>query len=147
MIDLQEMVTKTLVANDNSRARSQQVAIGPSAIGGCQRRLWHDIAQTEPTNVGDKLGAILGTFIHTGIEDAIRSQDPFGVQYELEIAVEANGVPGHVDCYDKINHTVIDWKTIKKAVAVILVATTGNKCGRYIFTVICLLKMVTLSKM
>ena len=114
MINFQEMITKTLVANDNSRARSQQVAIGPSAIGGCQRRLWHDIAQTQPTNVGDKLGAILGTYIHTGIEEAIRREDPFGVQYELEIAVEANGVPGHVDCYDKINHTVIDWKTIKK---------------------------------
>jgi hypothetical protein len=114
MIDLQNMVVKTLVANDNARARSQQTAIGPSAIGGCHRRLWHDIAQTEPTNVGDKLGAILGTFIHTGIEDAIRREDPFGVQYELEIAVESDGVPGHVDCYDKINHTVIDWKTIKK---------------------------------
>jgi len=108
VINFQEMITKTLVANDNSRARSQQTAIGPSAIGGCHRRLWHDIAQTEPTNVGDKLGAILGTFIHTGIEDAIRREDPFGVQYELEIAVEADGVPGHVDCYDKINHTVID---------------------------------------
>jgi len=114
VIDLQQMVTKTLVANDNARARSQQVAIGPSAVGGCHRRLWHDLAETAPTNVGDKLGAILGTFIHTGIEDAIRREDPFGVQYELEIAVEANGMPGHVDCYDKINHTVIDWKTIKK---------------------------------
>ena len=114
MIDLQQMVTKTLVANDNSRARSKQVAIGPSAIGGCDRRLWHDLKQTEATNVGDKLGAILGTFIHAGLEEAIRREDPFGVQYELEIAVEANGVPGHVDCYDKINHTVIDWKTMKK---------------------------------
>ena len=114
MIDLQSMVVKTLVANDNARARSQQVAIGPSAVGGCQRRLWHDIAETQPTNVGDKLGAILGTFIHTGIEEAIRREDPFGVQYQLEIAVEYNGMPGHVDCYDTINQTVIDWKTIKK---------------------------------
>ena len=114
MINFQEMITKTLVANDNSRARSQQTAIGPSAIGGCHRRLWHDIAQTEPTNVGDKLGAILGTFIHSGIEEAIRREDPFGVQYQLEIAVEYNGMPGHVDCYDTINQTVIDWKTIKK---------------------------------
>ena len=115
MIDLQNMVVKTLVANDNARARSQQVAIGPSAVGGCQRRLWHDIAETPPTNVGDKLGAILGTFIHTGIEEAIRREDPFGVQYQLEIAVEYNGMPGHVDCYDTINQTVIDWKTIKKS--------------------------------
>ena len=114
MIDLQNMVVKTLVANDNARARSQQVEVGPSSVGGCHRRLWHDLAMTQPTNDGDKLGAILGTFIHTGIEDAIRREDPFGVQYELEIAVEFNGMPGHVDCYDKINHTVIDWKTNKK---------------------------------
>ena len=114
MIDLQNMVVKTLVANDNARARSQQVEIGPSSVGGCHRRLWHDLARTQPTNDGDKLGAILGTFIHTGIEEAIRRDDPFGVQYELEIAVEFNGMPGHVDCYDKINHTVIDWKTNKK---------------------------------
>ena len=48
MIDLQGMVVKTLVANDNARARSQQVAIGPSAIGGCQRRLWHDNLHSIP---------------------------------------------------------------------------------------------------
>jgi len=114
MSDLQAMIEKTLVAKDNSRARSQQVAVGPSAIGGCHRRLWHDLAQTEPTNVGDKLAAILGTMVHKGIEEALRTVDPFGVQYELEISVEADGIPGNVDCYDKINQMVIDWKTIKK---------------------------------
>jgi len=30
--------------------------------------------------------------VHKGIEEAIRAADPFGVQYELEIAVEADGV-------------------------------------------------------
>jgi len=114
MIDLQNMVAKTLVANDNARARSKQVEVGPSSVGGCHRRLWHELAMTEPTNDGDKLGAILGTFIHTGLEEAIRREDPFGVQYELEISVEYKGMPGHVDCYDKINQTVIDWKTNKK---------------------------------
>lgn len=114
MINLQEMVSKTLIAHDNSRARSQQVEVGPSSIGGCHRRLWHELAGTEHTNDGDKLGAICGTFIHAGIEEALRRQDPFGDIYELEIAVEHDGLKGNVDCYDKVNRMVIDWKTNKK---------------------------------
>lgn len=114
MIDLQEMVSKTLVAHDASRARSRQVEVGPSSIGGCHRRLWHELAGTEHTNDGDKLGAICGTFIHAGIEEALRRQDPFGDLYELEIGVEHGGLRGNVDCYDKVNRMVIDWKTNKK---------------------------------
>ena len=114
MIDLQEMVSKTLNAHDASRARSRQVEVGPSGVGGCHRRLWHELAGTEHTNDGDKLGAICGTFIHTGIEQALRRQDPFGDIYELEIGVEYDGLRGNVDCYDKVNRMVIDWKTNKK---------------------------------
>lgn len=114
MAELANFVSKMLVDYDSRRPRSTQVEVGPSSVGGCQRRLWHELAGTTPTNDGDKLGAILGVFIHTGIETAIRNEDPWGEQYELEIAVEAQGLKGHVDCYDKINQRVIDWKTIKK---------------------------------
>lgn len=117
MSELKDILIETLIEHDNARDRSQQEEIGPSSIGGCRRKLWHEIAKTEPTNEGDKLGAILGTFIHAGIEAAFRRKDPFGVQYELEIAVEFDGLPGHVDAYDKINQRVIDWKTNKKGSA------------------------------
>lgn len=117
MAELANFVAKMLVDFDSRRPRSTQVEVGPSSVGGCHRRLWHELAGTEPTNEGDKLGAILGTFIHTGFETAIRATDPWGEQFELEVEVEAGGLKGHVDCYDKINQRVIDWKTIKKGSA------------------------------
>jgi hypothetical protein len=43
MIDLHDMVTKSLEAYDSSRDRSKQVEIGPSSIGGCSRRVWHGL--------------------------------------------------------------------------------------------------------
>lgn len=114
MSELQSFITKTLVAYDNRRPRSLQTKVGPSSIGGCHRRLWHELAGTTPTNEGDKLAAILGTFIHQGFENAIRAEDPWGEQFELEVEVEAGDLLGHVDAYDKINNRVLDWKTIKK---------------------------------
>ena len=114
MSELQGFVAKMLTDFDNRRPRSNQIEIGPSSVGGCHRRLWHELAGTKPTNEGDKLAAILGTFIHAGIESSVRASDPWGEQFELEVEVEAGGLKGHVDCYDKINQRVIDWKTIKK---------------------------------
>ncbi len=46
MIDLHGMLTKSLNAYDAQRDRSQQVEVGPSSIGGCRRRVWHDLKQT-----------------------------------------------------------------------------------------------------
>lgn len=114
MTELASFVSKMLTDYESRRPRSTQVEVGPSSVGGCHRRLWHELAQTEPTNEGDKLAAILGVFIHTGIETAVRNEDPWGEQFELEIEVQAGDLKGHVDCYDKINQRVIDWKTIKK---------------------------------
>ena len=117
MINLQEMIVKTLNDHDSSRDRSLQVEIGPSSIGGCHRRLFHEIAKTQSTNDGDKLGAICGTFIHNGIEQALKRQDPFGDNYMTEVEVEHNGLRGHVDLFIKDLGLVVDWKSIKKGSA------------------------------
>ena len=114
MTELKDFVGKMLNEYDSRRPRSTQVEVGPSSVGGCHRRLWHELAQTPPTNEGDKLGAILGTFIHSNLEEVIRAEDPWGEQFELEIEVATDEIKGHVDCYDKINQRVIDWKTMKK---------------------------------
>lgn len=114
MTEIQSFLAKTLNAYDSRRPRSLQTKIGPSSVGGCHRRLWHELAGTPKTNEGDKLAAILGTFIHKGIEDALRAEDPWGAQYELEIEAEAGELIGHADAYDKIARRVLDWKTIKK---------------------------------
>lgn len=116
-MNLQDMIIKTLTDHDNSRDRSRQVEVGPSSIGGCHRRLYHEIARTEPTNAGDKLGAICGTFIHTGIESALKRLDPFNDNYLTEVEVEHEGLRGHVDLFIKDQGLVVDWKSTKKGSA------------------------------
>lgn len=57
----------------------------------------------------------MGTAIHSAIESTMAKHHPD--RYLLE--AEYPGVPGllgpsHVDCYDKVDHEVIDWKTTAK---------------------------------
>ena len=113
-IDLQDMLVKNLKAYDKQRDRSQQVEVGPSSIGGCRRQVWHELKQTPTTNHNtESLAAILGTFIHAGIEKAIRRDDPFGDNFLIEVEVEHEGLKGHVDLFMKDKGLVVDWKTTK----------------------------------
>lgn len=94
--------------------RDRQVNIGPSEIGGCSRRVWHRINEDEETNETLRLASWMGTAIHTAIEKRLRAVDPFGDRYMIEVEVEADGLMGHVDCYDKEEKSVMDWKTTTK---------------------------------
>jgi CRISPR/Cas system-associated exonuclease Cas4 (RecB family) len=114
MIDLNDMLVKSLKAFDANRSRSQQVEVGPSSIGGCRRQVWHELKQTPETNHNtESLAAILGTFIHLGIEKAIRREDPFGDNFIIEKEVQYEGLKGHVDLFIKDLGLVVDWKTTK----------------------------------
>jgi hypothetical protein len=113
MIDLNEMLVKSLNAFDASRSRSIQVEVGPSSIGGCRRRVWHELKQTPKTNNTESLAAILGTFIHSGIEKAIRREDPFGDNFIIEGEFASGDLKGHVDLFIKDIGLVVDWKTTK----------------------------------
>lgn len=114
MIDLHGMLTKSLNAYDSQRDRSQQVEVGPSSIGGCRRRVWHDLKQSPKTNENtDKLAAILGTFIHAGIEKSIQREDPFGDNFLIEQEFSYGDLKGHVDLFIKDQGLVVDWKTTK----------------------------------
>ena len=115
MIDLHDVVVKSLNAYDGQRDRSLQVEIGPSSIGGCRRRTWHDLMQTEKVNETEKLAAILGTFIHAGMEQSIKRNDPFGDNYLIEIEAEHEGLKGHCDLFIKDIGLVVDWKTSTKS--------------------------------
>lgn len=107
---------KALTSSNKGSARSQQVKVGPSEIGGCRRRTWLRINGAEITNPNTlRLAAIMGTAIHTYIEQAFERQDPFHEKYQLELEVEHEGLMGHVDMYDMENQEVIDWKTVKKS--------------------------------
>ena len=114
MIDISELLTKSLKGYDQQRDRSLQVEVGPSSLGGCRRRVYHELKQTPKTNTNtESLAAILGTFIHSGIEESIRREDPFGDNYLTEIEVKSGSMKGHVDLYIKDEGLVVDWKTTK----------------------------------
>ena len=114
MIDPKELLTKSLKGFDETRDRSMQIEIGPSSLGGCRRRVYHDLKQTPVTNPStESLAAILGTFIHSGVEEAIRREDPFGDNYLTEIEVKSGNMKGHIDLYIKDEGLVVDWKTTK----------------------------------
>lgn len=107
---------KALNSSSKGSARSQQKQVGPSEIGGCRRKTWlrlNDYPTTNPNTL--RLAAIMGTAIHTYIEQAFERQDPFQDKYQLEVEVEHEGLMGHVDMYDKENQEVVDWKTVKKS--------------------------------
>lgn len=114
MIDPKDLLTKSLKGFDEARDRSIQVEIGPSSLGGCRRRVYHDLKRTPVTNPStESLAAILGTFIHSGIEESIRREDPFGDNYLTEIEVKSGDMKGHIDLYIKDEGLVVDWKTTK----------------------------------
>ena len=76
--------------------------------------MYHDLKQTPVTNYNtESLAAILGTFIHSGVEEAIRREDPFGDNYLTEIEVKSGDMKGHIDLYIKDEGLVVDWKTTK----------------------------------
>jgi hypothetical protein len=108
------MLSKSLTAFDNTRDRSVQVEIGPSQIGGCRRQVYHQLVKTPVTNPDtESLAAILGTFIHSGVAEAIRREDPFGDNFLIEQEFEHDGLKGHCDLYIRDQKMVVDWKTTK----------------------------------
>jgi hypothetical protein len=116
MIDLQGMLIKSLEAFDSQRDRSQQIEVGPSAIGGCRRQVYHILKESPKVNTQtESLASILGTFIHSGIAEAIKREDPFGDNFIIEQEVIYGNLKGHVDLFIKDLGLVVDWKTTKKA--------------------------------
>jgi hypothetical protein len=115
VVDIKEMLAKAVTAHDGQRNRSKQVKIGPSAIGGCRRRVYHNIMRTPTTNDTsmNSLPAIMGTYIHAGIAEAITREDPFGDNFLIEQQFETEKITGNIDLFIKDIGLVIDWKTTK----------------------------------
>lgn len=83
-------------AVDRRRARSRQKKLGASSVGECRRRAGYIYAGTTPSNVSDnKRAAIIGTWLHKGLLDALRKE--YGAR--IEITVESDEVRGHADAY------------------------------------------------
>jgi len=113
-MEIKKMLVGSLAAHDEQRDRSQQVDIGPSSVGDCKRRVFMQITQAPKVNQTEKLAAIMGTFIHSGIAEAIKREDPFGDNFMIEQEFAVDGLRGHCDLYIKDAKQVVDWKTTKK---------------------------------
>jgi hypothetical protein len=107
---IDEMLMKALTSYDNNRARSQQVEIGVSQIGGCRTQVWLQLQDAERTNDTLKLPALMGTAIHKMIEEALSAD---WNEFEMEREVEYDGLKGHIDLYVPSIGAVVDWKTTK----------------------------------
>lgn len=120
MTDLHELLSKSLTAYDKNRDRSKQKGLGPSSLGSCRRQTWYHLNDQPVTNPDtEALAAILGTFIHAGIAESIKREDPFGDNFLIETKVTALdpdcGIEsGNVDLFIKDKGIVVDWKTTKK---------------------------------
>lgn len=111
MTDPKELLVEALHKRENSRARSKQVQIGPSELGGCRRKVWYRLNDQPETNDGElKLAAIMGTAIHNAIEHALDGRE----ELMIETEVEYNGMKAHIDLFIPSSGDVVDWKTVKK---------------------------------
>jgi hypothetical protein len=111
--EIKKMLVGALTGHDAQRDRSLQKDIGPSAVGDCKRRVFLNITNAPKVNQTDKLAAIMGTFIHAGIAEAIKREDPFNDNFLIEQEFAVDGLRGHVDLYIKDRKQVVDWKTTK----------------------------------
>ena len=112
-MEITKMLVGALAGHDAQRDRSQQVDIGPSSIGDCKRRVFMALTNAPKVNPTDSLAAIMGTFIHAGIAEAIKREDPFGDNFMIEQEFAIEGLRGHIDLYIKDRKQVVDWKTTK----------------------------------
>lgn len=109
------MLTRALDNQDSKRARSKQVEIGPSQIGGCRRNVYYQLIDAPKTHNPDKLASMMGTAIHEMIAEAIKFEDPFGDNFLIEESLEGGDLPAHTDLYIRDKGLVVDWKTTTKA--------------------------------
>jgi CRISPR/Cas system-associated exonuclease Cas4 (RecB family) len=112
---LGSMLARALNNWDSRRARSKQVEIGPSQIGGCRRQVYYQLIDAPKLHSPDKLASIMGTAIHEMIAQAIKSEDPFGDNFLIEQELDDDGLPAHTDLYIRNKGLVVDWKTTTKA--------------------------------
>ena len=112
---MKDFLVEILHAKENSRARSNQVQIGPSELGGCRRKVYYRLHDQHQTNDNEmKLAAIMGTAIHSAMENALALADPTGAKYVVEQEVEWGDMKAHIDLWIPETGDVVDWKTVKK---------------------------------
>ena len=101
--------SELLLRWDQQRARSKQLHLGISGIGGCRRQAGYHLAETPPTNPGGSVVAAMGSAVHGVVAGAMTEVAEPGdlVEYPVTFA----GIPGTLDRYEASSQTVVDTKT------------------------------------
>ncbi|MFE7797022.1 hypothetical protein [Nocardia sp. NPDC057440] len=122
--ELLEDLKQVILQADALKPRSLQKALGPSEVGHpCERRLAYGTVAARKNNLApmerglnrfnDPLAAIIGTAMHTWLEEAVRlANEALGrVRWIPEQKVEIRpGLSGTCDLYDVDTRSVLDWK-------------------------------------
>lgn len=89
--------------------RSNQAAVGPSELGGCERKLGHRLAYGKSGQVRDSSSwrPQVGTFVHAGL-GAWFSGAPRWIA-DMKVGQPA---PGTLDLYDTSTATIVDFKVV-----------------------------------
>jgi CRISPR/Cas system-associated exonuclease Cas4 (RecB family) len=101
--------SELLLRWDRQRARSKQVELGISEIGGCRRRAGYRLHQVEPSNAGGSVQAAMGSAIHGVVAGAMSEVAEPGDL--VEHGVTFAGLKGTLDRYEAATQTVVDLKT------------------------------------
>jgi hypothetical protein len=117
-LELKEDLTEVIIWANNHSHRSQQVSLGCSEVGQeCDLRLAYRMAgmagMAAVHNGGDPWPAIVGTSIHSWMEQAVNDfQGVHGTKRWLtELSVYPSAiVAGHTDLYDTQTASVLDYK-------------------------------------
>lgn len=113
---LQATYTTLIGVSAQLDPRSVQAEIGSSELGyACDRRIAYRLAGTPATNQRDPLVSLIGKGWHLVMADTFgRLARLFPGRFLIETPVRYRGIPGTVDLYDRVLHTVVDWKTSTK---------------------------------
>ena len=117
---LKEELTQIVRWADGISPRSTQVALGCSEAGDpCERKIAYTLAGVKQVHwPDDPWPSIVGTSIHTWLEDAVaRYQKAHGENSwltELEVW-PSDELPGHTDLYHRPSQTVLDLKNPSRA--------------------------------
>lgn len=101
--------SELLLLFDQTRARSQQTALGWSEVGGCRKRAGYRIRGIEPTNPSASMQAILGSAVHDAVARAI--EKVANGSYLTELEVTYAGIVGHLDRFHTPTGTLVDVKS------------------------------------
>lgn len=101
--------SELLLRWDQQRARSKQLELGISGLGGCRRKAGYHLNRVPPSNAGGSVQAAMGSAVHIVVAGAMADVAEPGDL--IEHPVELAGLPGTLDRYEAATCTVVDTKT------------------------------------